>query len=225
MFEKRYMAVLADTEESKSIHYALRHQVYCLEKGFEEGNQNAEEKDSFDSDAVHFIVRDLLKSKWVGTLRVILPKKNGLPMLDVIGDDTLGDKGLSIDNVAEISRLSIVRQHRHATSTINEHVFSDVMFSLVNAAKNYCESLGISTWVFLCRKSLSKIANQQGMDMKKIGKSYEYKGTRYPYLVNLKEAFVGLENKSTKLHELLHTNQHCQRYSELPDNQLLLAIR
>ena len=145
MFEKRYMAVLADTEESKSIHYALRHQVYCLEKGFEKGSHTAEEKDSFDADAVHFIVRDLLKSAWVGTLRVVLPKKNGLPMMSVIGDKALSGKGMSLNNVAEISRLSIVRQHRHETSLINEHVFSDVMFSLVNAAKHYCESLGIHT--------------------------------------------------------------------------------
>ena len=225
MFEKRYMAVLADTEESKSIHYALRHQVYCLEKGFEESSHNAEEKDSFDADAVHFIVRDLLKSAWVGTLRVVLPKKNGLPMMSVIGDKALSGKGMSLNNVAEISRLSIVRQHRHETSLINEHVFSDVMFSLVNAAKHYCESLGIHTWVFLCRKSLSKIASKQGMNMKKIGRSYEYKGTRYPYVVNLQEAFIELEKKSSKLHALLHTDQGCQRYSELPDSQLLLAIR
>jgi len=61
--------------------------------------------------------------------------------------------------------------------------------------------------------------------MKKIGRSYEYKGTRYPYVVNLQEAFIELEKKSSKLHALLHTDQGCQRYSELPDSQLLLAIR
>ncbi|PCH83091.1 MAG: hypothetical protein COB89_07545 [Piscirickettsiaceae bacterium] len=214
MFEKRYMAILADTEESKSIHYALRHQVYCQEKGFLDSSDIALETDRFDTDAVHFLVRDLLKSKWVGTLRVILPKQNGLPMMQIIGDDLLRDKGLLLNKVAEISRLSIISQHRNKISVVNEHSFSEVMFSLVSAAKHYCESLGIDTWVFLCRKSLSKIANRQGMAMNKIGGPYEYKGDRYPYVVNLDDAFTGLEKISNKLHKLLHSHQSFQRYSE-----------
>ena len=214
MFEKRYMAVLADTEEGKSIHYALRHEVYCVEKKFENDNESQQEKDSYDLHSVHFLVRDLLKSKWVGTLRVVLPKHEELPMMKVIGADLFNSEGLLLNNMAEISRLSIVSQHRHDKTIINEHSFSEVMFSLVSAAKHYCEVLGISTWVFLCRKSLSKIANRQGMSMNKIGGPYEHNGTRYPYVVNLQNAFIGLEKTSNKLHELLHAKQDVKKYSE-----------
>lgn len=215
MFEKRYMAVLADTEESKSIHYALRHEVYCVEKGFLCSSENLREQDNFDENSVHFLVRDLLKSRWVGTLRVVLPNENSLPVMKAVGRNLINDEGLAVNNVAEISRLSIIDQHRHSTTIINDHSFSEVMFSLISAAKHYCEGLGIGTWIFLCRKSLSKIANRQGMTMNKIGGPCEYKGTRYPYLVNLQEAFLGLEKTSDKLHTLLHTKQTVQRYSEV----------
>jgi hypothetical protein len=36
MTNNGYEIILADTEESKNIHYNLRYQIFCLEKGFEE---------------------------------------------------------------------------------------------------------------------------------------------------------------------------------------------
>ena len=145
---------------------------------------------------------------------MVLPKQGDLPMLQIIGDDLFSNNNLLIAKVAEISRLSVLNKHRHATASINEHSFSEVMFSLVGAAKQYCESLGITTWVFLCRKSLSKIANRQGMIMDTIGGPYEYKGTRYPYKVCLQDAFTNLEKTSRKLHTILQTEKAYQCYSE-----------
>lgn len=211
------MAVLADTDESRAIHFNLRHQVYCLEKGFEKPTNSSiidQEVDSFDKQSVHFLVRDLLTSRWVATLRVVLPVNNDLPIKHVVDESVLERTDVSLSQIAEVSRFTILSEHRHTTSSINELSFSEIMFSLVGAARSYCENIGIKTWVFLCRKSLSKIANRQGMAMGKIGGPYEFKGVRYPYQVDLDKAFIGLKSKSEKLYELFDDNKKPCCYSE-----------
>ena len=54
MTNNSYEVILADTEESKSIHYNLRYQIFCMEKGFEEASkfQDKMEKDVYDDNAL-----------------------------------------------------------------------------------------------------------------------------------------------------------------------------
>jgi N-acyl amino acid synthase of PEP-CTERM/exosortase system len=58
-FDQHFQVELADTPASLSEALALRYQVYCLERGFEDpaSNPDGHERDEFDERSVHAIVR------------------------------------------------------------------------------------------------------------------------------------------------------------------------
>src|SRR5580704_10802799 len=64
---------LADTPALLREAYRLRYQVYCVERGFEAG-QNGIEYDEYDKFAQHAVVRWQQTGEVVGTVRLILPK-------------------------------------------------------------------------------------------------------------------------------------------------------
>ncbi len=216
MFDSRYRAFLADTDCSKEIHYQLRHQVYCLEKGFEEAGhfENGLEKDDFDGQAVHFIVQDQLTLEWVATLRIVLPEKHKLPITEIVNGELSFDMAANSGVVAEISRLSILSNYRHSTAFVSDHSYPEILFGLIRAAKEYCDIKGVDKWLFLCRRSLKKIAARGGMDMQEIGKPINHRGARYPYLVDLKKSFSGVEGISPSAYGLLNQDKSFFRYSD-----------
>ena len=63
MFDQHYEVLLADTPESKAIHYSIRYKVYCEEMGFENKDNfhQKQEVDNYDQHSVHFIVRTKTK--------------------------------------------------------------------------------------------------------------------------------------------------------------------
>ena len=77
-----YEVILADTEESKEIHFKLRYKVFCLEKGYEDAKKFPDEmeKDKYDGHAIHFIVRHKLSRQWVGAFRIIMGRLPKLPI-------------------------------------------------------------------------------------------------------------------------------------------------
>ncbi|MGZ8186120.1 MAG: GNAT family N-acyltransferase, partial [Methylobacter sp.] len=80
MFDDHFEFFLADTDESKEIHYSIRYQVYCEEMGFENKDDFPleQEFDEYDNHSTHFIVRHKPTGHWVGAMRLIF--KNGQPL-------------------------------------------------------------------------------------------------------------------------------------------------
>ncbi|RLA21340.1 MAG: hypothetical protein DRQ61_08700 [Gammaproteobacteria bacterium] len=216
MFDNRYKAFLADTDFSKKIHYKLRHQVYCLEKGFEDASlsEGDWETDEFDDQAVHFIVQDQLTSEWIATLRIVLPEEQVLPITKLVNSGLSFDIESNSQIVAEISRVSILSKHRHSKAFVSDHSYPEILFGLIRAAKEYSDSKGINKWLFLCRRSLKKIAARGGMEMMEIGMPVNHRGARYPYLVDLHESFSGVERVSPGAYGLLNKGETLLRYSE-----------
>jgi N-acyl amino acid synthase of PEP-CTERM/exosortase system len=91
--------------------YRLRYQVYCLERKFlrAEDYPDHQEVDQFDRDSVHVGVLDL-EGDLVGTARLVMPGRDGLPLLHHCRlfpqITTLGEVR---NRVVEVSRVSISR--------------------------------------------------------------------------------------------------------------------
>jgi len=79
MKNNSYEVILADTEESKNIHYNLRYQIFCLEKGFEEASKCKDEmeKDIYDDNAIHFLVKG--NNRWIGSFRLVIDNSEIYP--------------------------------------------------------------------------------------------------------------------------------------------------
>lgn len=216
MFDELYRAVIADTEQSRQIHYHLRYQVYCLEKKFEplERFNGCMEIDEYDSRSVHFLIQHKPSGQWVGAARLIKSHPQSLPMIRLTGVPVTRQTLMMGRNVAELSRLSILRSfRRHGCRThVNEPV---VLLGLIRAAKEYSEANNIDYWIFLCRRAIMRIVGNLGMEMEIIGQPCEHRGLRYPYLATLATAFDGISERSPQVADMFSRKTMLQCYSEL----------
>lgn len=218
MFDEQYEAILADTEESKKIHYNLRYQVYCLEKQYEdEGDCPGQmEADEYDEDAVHFLVREKQTGEWVATVRLVLGSLQELPMKELVNIDqeriNSGDELL-----AEISRFSILNTFRNNTGSVKRERIKEpeIMLGMFRAVIEYGKNNGISNWLFLCRRSLKRIMNQCGFSVEVVGPKTNHKGTRYPYLVSLEKSFDQLKQLAPSIGSMFSKRIAYYRYSEM----------
>jgi N-acyl-L-homoserine lactone synthetase len=200
MFDDRYEVVLADTESSKAIHYHLRYQVFCLEKGFETADRfrNRMEKDRFDEHAVHFLVREKKRNKWIGAARLVIGPLDNLPIRQVT--EVEGPNPNTGAVIAEFSRLLVLDQCRHANH--NGIAEPEVLLGLFRAARAYCRQQDIDQWVFLCRRSIYRILSNVGIQLEQIGPACQHRGLRLPYRMDLKTAFDGVADRSYRAHRL-----------------------
>lgn len=181
MFDDYFEVFLADTPESKAIHYSIRYQVYCEEMGFENKDDfpMEQEFDEYDQQAVHFIVRHKLTNQWVGAVRLTTPIARMLPMEKHCKIHEPIDKSLP-HRVVEFSRLCLVKEiRRRFNDVIPPHGIEDetlciketdnvklirnnlrtnrsIIWGLINAAAEYCYHLEIPNVYFLTTNALSK---------------------------------------------------------------------
>ncbi len=215
MFDTNYRAVIADNEESRSIHYNLRYQVYCLEKGFEpiEKFSLQQETDAFDNRSVHFLIQHKHTRQWVGTARLVLGRPKILP-ISQYAQFTLPGNISTQASFAELSRLSILKSFRqHSKETkVSE---PEVLLGLIRAAKEYSDTHRIDFWLFLCRRSIMRIVGNLGMNMKIVGPPCEHKGVRYPYLSDIATAFASIPDHSLAVATMFARKNTLARYSSL----------
>lgn len=216
MFDGLYRAVIADTEESRHIHYHLRYQVYCLEKKFEpqERFNGRMEIDEYDSRSVHFLIQHKPSGQWVGAARLINSHPQSLPMIKLTRIPVPEQTLMLGRNVSELSRLSILRSfRRHGCKThINE---PEVLLGLIRAVKEYSEANNIDYWLFLCRRAIMRVVGNLGMQMEIIGQPCEHRGLRYPYMATLATAFDEIPGRSPQVAAMFSRKGMLQRYSEL----------
>lgn len=227
MLDDQYEVILADTKESIHLHYRLRYQVYCLEKGFEEPENfpKGEEFDQYDVCSTHFLVREKRTNKWVAALRLVMPGKQALPIecLGVLDNEIRNSTVM--ENAAEISRVCRIKDGVQFTSqnkvnitpirktACNENLL--IMLSIIRAAIFFGKANGISHIFFLGRPALARLISRLYIPFKKVGKSCEYKGVRHPYLVSLENIVTNIANGSPDIAQLMSAESAYTLYSEL----------
>src|SRR5579859_655089 len=73
ILSKNFTIEAANTTECLEEAYRLRHQTYCVERGYEASSTGLE-VDEFDDRSRHTILRHRLDNRAVGTLRLVLPR-------------------------------------------------------------------------------------------------------------------------------------------------------
>ncbi len=216
MLKENFEVVLADDEWSRRLHYQLRYRVFCLETGYEDATAfpGGEEKDEWDDQAVHFLVRERGSKQWVAAMRMVFPGDNGLPIetRTTIEDDFRAPA----DHVMEISRLCMVGHYRCrspgqvsgetpsplatvsaegvigvAPSELRKRLrTAEILRALLGAAVAYSHEAGIKHWYMFITKALSKvIAHVLPLELRQVGQPAWHRGERYPFLVNVDHLF------------------------------------
>lgn len=209
MFDNHFEVYLADTEESKEIHYNIRYQVYCEEMGFESLDDFPEkmEIDKDDARSVHFLVRNKISGQWVGAMRLIDKGDGLLPIEESCSINEKVDSG-SFETV-EMSRLCVIKDVRRGKPPHgvidNSNLQSDdgkvraissqnkinrmIFWGLIYAASEYCYRNNIKFCYFLTTTILAKLMSRGGMDLVGVGDPIEHKGERYPYKLDTIKTF------------------------------------
>ncbi|NOR80806.1 MAG: PEP-CTERM/exosortase system-associated acyltransferase [Methyloprofundus sp.] len=196
MFDTHFEVFLADTPESKEIHYSIRYQVYCEEKGFENKNDfpMEMEKDNYDQSSEHFIVRHKESGEWVAAMRLVISGKNGLPMEQhcVLHEEIESNH---FQKAAELSRLCVLEKVRKSAGEgqnllrkNSRRVSQSIIWGLLNAASEYCHHNTLN-WYFMTCTSLKKVLSRGGFKMATIGDLCHHKGERYPFRKDTVDAY------------------------------------
>jgi N-acyl amino acid synthase of PEP-CTERM/exosortase system len=209
-FDSNFEVFLADTPESKALHYNIRYQVYCDEMGYENKDKFTDEQeyDQWDMNhSVHFLVRDKHRKHWVGAMRLVLPDKNALPLEQHC---TLKEK-ISRDQYQqslELSRLCVLKEVRRFTAKkfapygilTEENVPENsnvtvlhnyknlgltLMWGLFRAMTLYCNENNVKDLYMLVSPALAYAIRKEGFSVEQVGKACRYRGKRIPYKCNI----------------------------------------
>lgn len=212
MFDENFEVFLADTKESKKIHYFIRYQVYCEEMGFENKDDFPleEEFDEYDNHSAHFIVRSRQTGQWVGAMRMVFKNNQPLPLekhcsLDAPIFDSIFNRSI------EISRLCLVKEIRRRNTDSSppiglfdedgdiqkganvipfhrrKHVERSIIWGLFRAASVLSEQKNVKKWYFLGANALARIICKTGVNLKQIGEPCYFNGERYPFELALND--------------------------------------
>lgn len=188
---------------SKREAYALRYDVYCLERGFLDpaAYPDGLETDEYDPQSILFGARDR-HDEIIGTIRLVLDTPLPLPVFakcvitDQAAVDALRGKG------AEISRLAIARHYRRrrhdgaygmnvgpgtAPGTERRSNRPEIVLGLIQAMYMCSLAENITYWFAAMERPLIRMLARLGFIFRRIGPETDYYGPVAPYVMTMEE--------------------------------------
>jgi N-acyl-L-homoserine lactone synthetase len=167
--------IVADSPSLIRQSYQLRHQVYCVERGFL-GGSGTLEFDEYDSHSRHVVLVSRHSGQVVGTVRLVLPcvrePENSFPLQLVCDPHLLND--LPLLSTAEVSRFAISKE-------MLSGVPSGLMrLGLVQGLVEASHDLGITHWCAVMERSLLRLLRSSSIYFHPLGSLVEYHGPRQP---------------------------------------------
>jgi N-acyl amino acid synthase of PEP-CTERM/exosortase system len=168
----------ATTVEQLREVFRLRHQVYCVERGFE-AVDGEEETDEFDCRSRHVLLREASSGAVVGTVRVIAPDPHADPATPSLPMQGLCDpaqfRHLPAATTGEISRFAISKQRRMSCTAA-----SFLRVALMRGIVQLSAELGLTHWLAVMEPSLIRLHQRSAIHFQPIGPLVSYHGIRQP---------------------------------------------
>ncbi len=206
MFDNRYVAYLADSQEARSIHYGIRYSVYCERKGYEApaGEGLHEERDHYDHRATAFLVRDSLSLRWQGVAPLITNAPGPLPAEEFGAVDPDWAEHLRHHRYAELSRLASLSTAFEGRMATEAMVKATVAGVFAHSLRQQLDHI-----VFLMAPALGRLISGMGIPMDPCGPVVNHRGRRRAFAVNLKL----LVPRVRWLRDMLAHGNPCPAYS------------
>lgn len=198
-FRSRYVVQMADSAELIREAYCLRHQVYCLERGYEPGTGGME-TDAFDAHACHAVVRERNNGQVVGTVRLIRPvegSRHSLPTQQLCAPGLLD--GLPLDTTAEVSRFAVSKDRRGSDAMAD----SLLRLSLVQGAVRMSRDHGVTHWCAVMERGLLRLLRTSAIHFAPVGPCVEHHGLRQPAVADLGAMLARMEREQPRLWDFI----------------------
>jgi N-acyl amino acid synthase of PEP-CTERM/exosortase system len=198
-----FEAKTADTFELQQVAHALRYQVYCVERKFENPDEHASgfETDEYDAHALHGVLFYRPTATPIGTVRMIMPQTDGtdsvgrLPILSLLsesGGSRLEDH-VDIDRCVEISRFAISKEYRRRNSDQADYIETPRLsrrdavregnlacLSLIQFLLRASAERGTLYWTAVMEPKLLRMLANMGIQFTSIGSLVMHHGLRQP---------------------------------------------
>jgi N-acyl amino acid synthase of PEP-CTERM/exosortase system len=212
-FSKHWELVPAVTSELREEAYRIRHNVYCAELGFEPANAEGRERDEYDEHSRHLLIRCMWTGAWAGCVRLVLRPADRpetlLPSEKICGATAVGELdgafAPSCANIAEISRLALAREFRHARlaphkdwitpSDLGTTAHAGALYlrlALYLGAIAWADRIGVEALLFLTEPRLAARLRKFGFPFKQVGTPVEHRGTRVLSLAHIDDPILRL---------------------------------
>jgi N-acyl-L-homoserine lactone synthetase len=168
---------MADTPSLQWEAYRLRHQVYCVERGFEVRDGDLE-TDEFDDHAPHVVICRRSDRRVVGTVRLVLPRPadpdRSLPMRRLCDPALL--RRLPRLATGELSRFAISKERRGLSSEATALMRAALFQGAVRLSYHH----NITHWCALMERSLLRLLRATSIHFDPVGPVIEHHGLRQP---------------------------------------------
>ncbi len=201
-FRREFVISIARTPEQVREAFRLRHQVYCLERGFEATTPAGIEQDEFDRQAHHVIASDRRTGQIVGTVRLLLPTpgvpgRDSMPIRRLCAPSLLRD--LPYATTAEVSRFAISKERRDTMSGCA----GLLRLGLVQGGVRLSRDLGLTHWCAVMERSLLRLMRSTAIRFNPIGPMVEYHGLRQPCAAHIGSVLAEMADEQPALWDLV----------------------
>jgi len=205
-FEQYFEIVPALSPALKDKAFLVRHQVFCEDLNFEATTFDRRERDQYDEQSLHLLIRDVRTSEFVGCTRLIRVRPQDMePLLPVervcagtIDRSIVDPAALPRHSIAEISRLSIIAKYRQRKGerntaapissndygTLVQPRFPYILVGLYMGTVELARAQNIETLFLLSEPRLVKHLRNLGLAIHTIGGPVEHHGTRIPSMLD-----------------------------------------
>lgn len=218
LYQSRLQVLTATSKADRKEAFRLRHQVYCIERGFEPPAENSVETDDHDDTALHFITRHRYNRRVLGVTRLIMDEHASGRRLPIEAHELpsvrshLADlRGLSTAKVAEVSRLAVTRDVARLGLDSGNVALDDeprmhsyhVSMGLLASLFRKSVDAGVTHWVALLDSALVRCYSRLGVNFEPIGPTIDHRGQRTPIVTNLADIWRGLQVHCPQLANLI----------------------
>lgn len=190
-----FKTVVADTGALRETAHALRFQVYCLERKFEDAEQHPEglETDEFDAHSVQGVLFHRPSQSAMGAARVILTREGTADSLPIEGLLRQSDLELSdyvnLPETIEISRFAISKEFRRRKSDQGEAAPSQAdtlretnlaFLGLLQFVLRECVKREVLYWTAVMEPKFLRLLARMGITYLPVGPLVMHHGIRQP---------------------------------------------
>lgn len=220
-FYSAFELELAKTEREIDEVFALRYQVYCIDRPFEDPNAfpDKRERDSFDTRAVHGLIRHKHTREAIATVRLILSRPEvgeGQFPMEVPCMSAFDSKARHAlfscqrGQVAELSRFAVSRNFRRrlgesespsgASDRINyedpeaegQRTMPYITLGLFAVIVRLSHEYNVGHWLAVMEPSLLRLLRRFGIGFCHVGQLVEYHGRRKPVFTDMPTLLEGI---------------------------------
>ena len=182
---------IANSREQLREVFRLRHQVYCIERGFEPG-VDGEERDEYDVHSRHALLRHAADGEALGTIRVIGPKltdlRDSFPMQRLCDPSLLS--GVPLHTCGEMSRMSISKIKRVGYTNT-----ALLRLALWRAVVQMSSEMNLTHWLAVVERSSIRLHARSGIYFNAVGPLVNHHGIRQPMVGEIETVLEGVRRE------------------------------